>query len=272
MAKRKYSSSVMTSRNFRKKYNRTKRRYNASRKRRGLSWTTSSGSAKSMNYRSKKLKRSSYRSHLWRMTLAETHFRSAGNTATTVTTGTSPGSGTVSLVLPTFIGTPGPTTAFWTTTGGLQIPDVGSSAYTFSGGNMVIRGGQVGITISAPDTVTDDCNVKIFVVSLAARPDFTLLPGTAPYGTMIDSNPDFSRFGKILYVKERTMNYQSPTFTLVHRLRVQKIDIEDWGTTLGSQIAFVVVATNMIDTTANALSAVVWHDMSFAADVVTSTL
>lgn len=249
-----------------------RRRFSRKRTQGRLSWTSQAPRGQGMNYKSRKMKRRAWAGHLWRKTLADTHFRSSGNGTTGLNTNTTVGVGLSTILRPTFIGTPGPTTAFWTTTGGLQVPDVGSSAYTFSGGNLIIRGGQVGITISAPDTVTDDCNVKIYVVRLTKRPDDTLVIAAPSYGSMIDATADFSNFGKVLYSREATVNYQNPSFTLVHRLRCEKIDMEMYGTTLGQQIAFVAVLTNMIDGTANTLSAVIWHDLSFSGDVVTSTL
>ena len=151
--------------------------------------------------------------------------------------------------------------------------DTGSTAPTFPGGDLIVRGGQIGITVSAADTVTDDCNVKIFTVRLAKKPDFTKVPSTITYGGMLNGAAEFSEVGKIVDVKEATINYASnQTITVVRRLGVQKIDMENVGTTLGSQYAFIVCATNMIDATANNLQGIVWHDMSFTGDAVTGAV
>ena len=148
--KRKFSSGPM--RRFKKRRFGGRRR---STRARTKSWTTQTGGGQSMRYRSKRLSGKKWRNLLWRNTLASQHWRSVGLGASAPVTGTTIGVGVVTINLPTFVGTPGPTTAFWTATGGVLPADEGEATPIFQAADFVIRGGQIGITVSAPDTVPD---------------------------------------------------------------------------------------------------------------------
>jgi len=237
---------------------------------RNKTWTSQSATGNQYNYRSRKLRPRAWRRKLWNDTLAKTHYRSSGNGAGTLATQTTIGSATVSIFFPTFIGTPGPTTAFWTTTGGLVTPDTGETAPTFGPGDIVIRGGRIGITITCPDAVTEEIGVTIWVVRLTNDPNVGAIGATLPYGSMIDINPDFAyRVGKVLYNKQAILSGAYPSFTLEHRMRVEKIDKEIFGTELGHQVAFIVAIANLQTTDARTLSTIAYHDLSFTADAIT---
>jgi len=249
------------------------RRSRFPRRSRNQTWTIQTAKGLGQQYRTRRMKPRTWRAILWRDTMAKQHFRSIGNGGVNITTDTTAGQGLVQALYPTFVGNPGPTTAFWTTTGGLVTPDTGASAITFGAGDMVIRGGRVGLTITVPDAVTDEICINIWVVKLTKRPDSGLLPTTWIYGSNLDYAPEFNQqYGKILYSKRAIVNNSYPAFTLEHRLKVQKIDQEIWGTDLGDQIIFLVSAANMQDTTQNTLIAQVYHDMSFVADQTAATL
>lgn len=235
------------------------------------SWTAQTGVGKGIRPKSKKLSAKKWRSILWRDTLAKTHYRTNGTGVTNIISDTTAGQGLLLEVLPTFVGAPGPTTVFWTTAGGLVPPDTGAAVPTFGTGDMVIRGGQIGIAVTCPDAVTDECVLRLWVVALKSRPDRSILPATVSYGSQPDAAPEFnSQYGKIIDYKEATLNNSYPSFTYVRRLRVSKIDQEVYGTILGGpQIAFLVSLVNMQDTTANTMVGVTWHDMSFSADAIT---
>lgn len=253
-----------------------KRRFTRRARRRGIGRrrTTTSTFQNSygfgMQYRSRKLRAGTWRRKLWNDTLAKTHYRSSGNGVNTMTTGTLQGIGNVTVSYPTFIGTPGPTTAFWTSTGGLQPPDLGATNPTFTVGDMVIRGGRVGVVVSVGDTVTDEIGVTIWVVKLVKDPNNANIASAISYGSMIDATPEFvTRVGKVLYNKTAIINNTNPSFSLEHRLRVQKIDQEIYGTELGDQIAFIISAANLTDTSSETINLLNYHDLSFAADATT---
>jgi len=233
------------------------------------SWTIQTGTGKGLFPSSRKLTRRAWKNHLWRDTLANTHWSSMANTTTAINTGTTVALGTTSIIFPTFGGTPGPTTAFWTATGGLQPKDEGAAVPTFEEGNIVIRGGQIGFTVSVPDDQTEECTLRIWTVFLTPEPDLTLVPTTIPYGAQLKSHADFeARVGRVVDYKEATLGHgTNPVFTYVRRLGVQKIDMETWGTTLGKQHIFIVALANMQDATNVILPSITWHDMSFCGDV-----
>lgn len=245
------------------------RRRMARRTARNKTWTSQSATGNSMQYRARKLTKRTWRRKLWNDTLAVTHFRSSGCSPLTTTTSTAQGDGLVTLYLPTFIGTPGPTTAFWTVTGGLQATDEGAGTVTFDVTDLVIRGGRIGITLTCPDAVTEEIGVTIYVVQLYSNPDYQLLPNIVTWGSMVDSGPDFNRrLGKVLYNKSAILSNAYSSFTLEHRLKIQKIDQETHGTVLGNQIGFIVTATPLQTSpvTGFSLPTIVYHDLSFTGD------
>jgi len=253
----------------RRRLNRTRRMKRRRTARKSLTWTSQMGVGKNLTYRSRKLSKRTWRRKLWADTLATTHFRSSGCSPVTTTTSTAQGDGLVTLYLPTFIGTPGPTTAFWTATGGLQATDEGAGTVTFDTTDLVIRGGKVGITLTCPDAVTEEIGVTVYVVQLYSNPDYQLLPNIVTWGSMVDAGPDFNRrLGKVLYNKSTVMSNTYSNFTLEHRLKVQKIDQETHGTVLGNQIGFVVTATPLQTSpvTGFDLPTIVYHDLSFSGD------
>jgi hypothetical protein len=206
---------------------------------------------------------------LWRDTLFKAHWKSSEMTPTAFASPASQGQGTLQVILPTFSGTVGPTGAFWTVAGGLQLKDTASSAPIFNESNLVIRGGQLGINFTCPDDQPIETVVRIWKVWLIKRPNINLVDNqTINYGTQLTSGPDFeSQFGKVMDYKEATLNNNYPSFTYVTRMKIQKIDMETHSTEFGSQIAFVVAVTNMQSGTAISLPSIIWHDLSFTGDV-----
>jgi len=246
-----------------------KRRFARKRGPSNITWTSQTGVGKNLGYKSRKLSKSAWRRKLWNDTLAVQHYRSIGVGPGVATSGSVQGTGENTLVFPTFVGTPGPTTAFWTTTGGLQITDEGGASVTFDETDLVIRGGRVGITVTCPDTITEELGVTVSVVNTIANPDIGLLNGTTTYGSNIDAGPDFTRrFGRVLYRKTTILSNTFSNFTYEHRLKVQKIDQETHGTVFGSQIVFIVTVTPLQTSpvTEYSLPYLAYHDMSFTGD------
>lgn len=271
MAKR--FGSTYARRNVRRRLNfgarRVSRRRRFARSRRNKTWTSQSATGNQFNYRTRRMRPRAWRRMLWRDTIGQQHYRSQGQGTGTLTTGTSQGNGNVQIFNPTFIGVPGPTTAFWTATGGLQPTDAGAAVATFGASDLVIRGGRIGITISCPDAVTQEVACTIWVVRVQEDPNYTFVPTVQSYGGMIDSTPDFQkRVGKVLYNKSAILSGAYPHMTLEHRLRVEKIDQEIFGTELGSQIIFIVSIANLQSADDLTLFTSVYHDLSFTGDAV----
>jgi len=248
-----------------------RQRFRRARAPRNKTWTSQSGSGNQMQYKSRKLRKSAWRRKLWNDTLGQQHYRSSGNGVANIESSNTQGVGNVSLQLPTFIGTPGPTTAFWTATGGLVLTDQGANPVQFAPTDLVIRGGRIGIIITCPDDVTEELAVTIYVIQIFNEPDYSLLPALVSYGSMVDAEPDFNRrFARVLYNKSATMNNTYSSFSLEHRLRVQKIDQETHGTALGGQIGFLVTVTPLQSSpvTPYELPSLVYHDLSFTGDAI----
>jgi len=268
--KRKYLGATSGRSVFKRRRTQYGRRRRGARGSRTKSSTFQNSYGFGLNYKSRMLKRSTWRRKLWNDTLAKTHYRSSGNGVSTQTTGTIQGVGNVAVYYPTFIGTPGPTTAFWTSTGGLQPPDLGATNPTFSVGDITIRGGRVGIVITVPDAVTDEIGVCVWVVKGKEDPNQGNIPAAIAYGSMIDAGPEFNtRVGKVLYTKTAILNNTSPSFSIEHRLRVEKIDQEIYATELGRNVMFIVACSNLTDTSDNTINVLGYHDLSFSADAAT---
>lgn len=241
-----------------------------SRGRSNRTWTSQSASGQFMGYKSRKIRSRTFKRILWRDTLSQNHYRSSGTGLATLATGTTQGIGTVLEVDPLFIGTPGPTTAFYTATGGLLPQDLTGTTATFGTGRLVIRGGRVGITVSAPASVTDEIACTIWVVFLKKGANRSALPALASYGVMIDGSPDFTtEFGKVLYQRNAILNTAYPNMTVEHRLRLQSIDQHEFATVVGQQIAFIVAVQNLSSTTSVTMNVATYHDLSFSGDAAT---
>ena len=201
---------------------------------------------------------------LWNSTLQKAHYRSTGNTTSTLPSSATVGIGAVQVIQPLFIGTPGPTTAFWTSTGGLQPLDTGVAVPTFDS-DIILRGGRIGMTFVAAETVTDDVGITMYTVWTAKNADFTKVPSTITWGGNLDSAPDFAEFGKILNKQEYIVNNRYPAVQVERRLKVQKIDQNDFEEG-GSQIVYIAVLTNLVNSAAVNINFIVHHDVSFSAD------
>nr|UOF81678.1 putative capsid protein [Cressdnaviricota sp.] len=258
-------------RNGFKRRRRTVRRGRRRFRRSGNAGTFTSQSASGLNtrYKTRRIRPRAWRKILWRDTMAKTHYRSVGQGSGTITTGTSQGNGNVVTAYPTFIGVPSATTAFWTATGGLNPPDTGGATPTFALGDLTIRGGIIGTTVSCQDTITNEIGVTISVVKLMKRPNTALVPASNPWGCQIDGDPEFTtQFGKVLYKRTAILSGAYPHLTVQHRLRVQKIDQEIWGTSLGDQVVFIISCANLQTADSETLNLTTYHDMSFSGDVV----
>lgn len=123
----------------------------------------------------------------------------------------------------------------------------------------------MGITFNVEDAVTDEVGITVLTCWTTKNPDFTKLPGSVPWGTTPDAAPDFAEFGKVIRKQDFIMNNSYPAVTIERRMKVQKLDQNDFAEG-GLQIVFVVMATNLSNSAAVNLNAIVYHDLSFAGD------
>lgn len=250
----------------RRRYNKKPLRFRARRGYGTKGWTMQTIRPYGNKYKSRRLSRKAWRRVLWRDTLTDTHYRSVGNGSIVIATPAVQATSSVTVLYPTFVGVPSLTTAFWTATGGAQPHDTGVAVPTFIG-DITLRGGVIGIVISVLDAVVLDVACTVFTVALAKNADVSKLPATIVYGGDASDAADFADFGRILDKKEYIMNYQNPSFTVERRLRVQKIDQEQWATKLGQQIVFVVQLANLQSGAAVNVQTTTYHNLSFSADV-----
>jgi len=185
---------------------------------------------------------------------------------TTFTTGTTPGFGTLDVNHPEF----GATSAnpFWTVTGGLELLDLGSLTPTFLG-DITLRGGKVGITVSVADAVTDSIAVNIYLMFKMKRPvaSATIFPVAEALGFDPSGNADVNEsFGTVLGKRTGVIDYQNKTITYEHRVKPRKIDQATF-TANGAQFCFVVHAVNVNAATNVTVNSLKYHNLSFSADI-----
>jgi len=207
--KRVFARSRSRSRTPFPKRSRFTRRRNTARKSRQYGGRT--GFASGISYRSRRMKPRAWRSLLWRETQSKPHFRSLLETAASVTNQTD--TGTVEINGLTAI-----ESNFWKTAGGLQALDDGVTPPTDFAGDLIIRGGKMGVTFFNANTTPVEINLWLIKVNPAATLSF---PATGPYGWDPSLIPDFAtEFGKIVMHRKKiilendmaTFEYRLPTF------------------------------------------------------------
>lgn len=254
------------------------------RRARAQGYTTSSGSGHATGFRSRRLGRRRWRSVLWRDTIAVQHYRSYAHRALTIAIPAGVGNGVVHFV--PMIGVQNNAqrvdhvgTEFWTGAGGAQPEDDNTvGAYR---GDLTIRGGICRLTLSNPD-VGDSLRVVVYAVFGNPNPrDFIALLQDQPRSSGWDpsSQFDFKQFGRVVYSREFMLEPGGKAFTLVHRLKPQKIDQDIYrGSTVGvipatvrlagSQWYWWIFAVPVSDynTTGFAISGLTSFNLSFTGD------
>lgn len=243
------------------------RRNRFNKKSRMSAYTMFKGTGYSLPYRSRKLSARAFRRKIWNDTIAAPHWRSIDNNSVTQTTGTSQGIGSVALYTPLLSAAGG--NPFWVAAGGLQPQDTGGVSPVFRG-DITLRGGKVGITISVAEAAGNHTLIKVWTVKTVSNPIVARIVSPQPLGWDPSVSPDFiSEFGRPIAYREAVINGNFSTFTVEHRLRPQKIDQASFINDFGHQICFLVQVVNITDTTDNTVQLIPYHNVSFSADAAT---
>lgn len=251
--------------NFRRRFGR--RRFNGRRRNSTTAWNSiSSTAARGVGFKARRGSIKSWRRALYRDTQAASHYRSSLALVSTITTGTTPGFGNVGVIHPEF-GTVVGTDEFWTAAGGFEVLDVGAGVPTFRG-DITLRGGKIGITLSVPDSVTDAIAVDVYLMFKNKRPEAfaTVFPALEPLGWDPSANADVATdFGKTFWKRSAILDYNNKTLTVEHRVKPRKIDqiIFD---NLGSQYAWLIHVVNTTSATDVTVNTIKYHNFSFSAD------
>lgn len=242
------------------------RRFGGSK--RSFATTQQHGPILGLRYRGRRRGLKSYRRNIFNASIFASHYRAVLAEPFTQATAAAQGIGIPAAWYPEKGG--GVVTAatgFWTAAGGLQPLDTGAALPTFTG-DILLRGGKIGINISCLDANVLPLHVDVwlvFVQQKAAGTAGSFLPATAPLGWDLSIQPEFlDAGGKVLKHWSALLDYQSKTLTIEHKLRARKIDKAVHNTGLG-QFYFITNIVNLGSAAAVTCQIIKYHNVSFAS-------
>lgn len=238
------------------------------RGRRSTNFTSQSGIGGGIRFKSRRVRRSTWRSMLWKTTLQKEHWRSYQAVSTTPTTLAS--TTTMSSVALPAIRFTNP---FWVAAGGAISPD-GSTALPLFSGDVVVRGGTMGLRLTnqLDTTAANAVNVHGMVYLVKTSKNYT--PGGFPGTVFVGFDPtlisDFDTLvGRVLYRKSFLLK-DAESALIEYRLRIQKFDVGDYVNDRNSYVWFIVLGS--VDTaTSHGVVATRYFNLSFSADAIGTT-
>lgn len=272
MAYRKYKRTFRRRRPFSGRRMGRTRRFGRKR-RRQTSWTMQTGTGRGIQYRSRMLRRRTYRKMLWKDTMFKDHWRSANTVVQTLSTPVDNTSMQLVWKYP-LTDTLTDANAFWTVGGGCIEKDLNKGVPLFRG--ITIRGGVIRVKVALPITdipsVNDVYVCKIWILWTNAAPNTAAnIPSTA---VDVSWDPSFmtdvdTEVGKTVLYKEFTMSANiNPTVQVEYRLRCQKIDMDAFAFSNGKQPLVIVGCGPITNTTGIDIGVFTEHNLSFAGDAV----
>lgn len=221
--KRIYANAFRTVKRTPFKRRRIVRRNRFRRGNKSVQYSDQRGIAATWRFKSRRLRPRAFRSLLWKDTIASTHYRTNGSALGSLVTP----AGAITMTLGRAQAFDNGVAPFWQATGGALSKDPGIAVPVFKG-NIVIRGGIVGIRIHNLPTAVMDINVSVYLIRNAPRPSYTNLPAVAPIGWEPTLTSEFNQdIGSIKYSRRFTLS-PGGTMNLERRLPIQKIDLESW--------------------------------------------
>lgn len=212
-----------------------RRRFRRRGRKNVLAWNAEKGSTYSIRFRKRRIRPRRWRRMIYRETESQTHWRSVFATSAFTDPGNPAG---------TVLNTPNNLTQvnvafcralartavpehFWDAGGGAQPKDFGGVVPAFSG-DAVIRGGYARVTIAPTLSDTEALFIRVYAVwapnlnGLAAEINDLQVTKSKDWEPSVF--PDFTKIGKILYSRETIARPGDNPFTVVHRLKPQKVD------------------------------------------------
>jgi len=181
------------------------------------------------NFRGRKLSRRAWKNSLFTHTRHLPHYRSIGAESYNLTSPVQEKNQYVSMLPCITNGV----SYFWKVAGGLQpIDDLNTSDPYFTG-DLVVRGGMMGIRITAAATNADAMQLKISLLRIPASTGIPSWTNPTSLGIAWDPTcePDFhAKFGKVIYSTNKLL-IPTDVFQLKWKIPVQKIDQEVFGDT-----------------------------------------
>jgi len=207
----------------------SKRRKFGRKRPRTYTLTGDSGKVVGSQFRGRKIGPARWRNKIWNDTLAKSHYRSLGQLAQNATAYLSSGFGKGNVKMIPMITVDDNyyhSNPFWISNGGARILDRDSSVPTFEG-DLVIRGGLCRYTVTNPDGGVPVL-MRVYGVWANKNPNYDVYTGMESELHDLEWDPsinaDFSSFGKIMFKKETLLLPGARPFSVVYRLRPQKIE------------------------------------------------
>lgn len=242
----------------------TKRAPLRSRRRRAPTVSAQRGNVAGIGFRSRRMRRITWRRLLWNQTLFKPHFRSVVDASNTIPA-------PVSVDAARLDSTFALAANFWTAAGGLQSIDNGVPVPGAFVGDIVLRGGLSRLLLSNNATV-DSVRVRVFTVWTNKNPDLSIVPAV---GSAVQISwdpslvPDFERFGKVLKSQEFILLPGQRPIEITYRHKIRKVDqaIHNLG---GEQMIWIITTSQCsnVDGGTQAVTISNGYNISLCGDAV----
>jgi len=242
-----------------------KRKRTVRRGRKTNAFTSQSGSGGGLRYKSKKTSRSAYNKLLWNSSTLSTHYRSVAAQVLTPATPVLATQMTIAITAALSNGS-----AFWTTGGGAINPDSSNSLPVFTG-NILVRGGLMGLRLANTFDTTDANRNTLHgsIMLIRTTKDWTpsAITGVVPVGWDPSYIQDFNtRIGHIVYKKNFLLR-DADTALVEYRHKIRKYDQADYFQTL-NQYVWVVICGAVDVNAARNFTMTNYYNLSFCGDGV----
>jgi len=238
-----------------------KRRRNFRRRGRKTSaFTSKAGSGHTFSFRSKRVTGRKWKRMLWDSTLQSTHYRSNIALNTNSTTPVFANQYQTTILPAIRIGG----NQFYTVAGGFIPPDTG--VLTSFVGNIILRGGTVGCSITNINPGVATQRFKVFLIKTSKKWSGISFPANPPIGWDPSIVIDFQlTIGRIVLAKDFILDNNS-TMDLKYRLPIQKIDRGEYD---GDQNSYVwAIFGNDVEAGGSVWSTTTYFNLSFSADAI----
>jgi len=230
-------------------------------------WTSQSASGSGISMRARKQSRTAWKRQLWISSQSQTHYRSNLAVLTNITTTTSPATMTPTIIASRRLGG----NNFWTTAGGAVNPDGGSIPTFATASDFTVRGGMFGLRIgNSPDSAAvdqDAISCIVYLVKTSKAWNSTNVPAAPNLGWDPTLVQDFqTNIGRIVLRKNFIIN-EGECFTIERRMGMSKVDQTEYTNSI-SEFVWIILTCNVSATTAKALVATAYYNMSFTGDTV----
>lgn len=250
----------------RRRLNFSKKRRVVRRGRRSNAFTSQSGSGGGIRFRSKKTSRRVYNRMLWNSSLLRTHYRS--NSANVFSVNTPATANNMTVVAQDALSVGGG--AFWTAGGGAISPDASNALPTFTG-DILLRGGMIGLRLANTFDTTDALRNTLQGTVMLIRTTKGFAPASMPSTVNVGWDPTFvqdfnTKIGRIVYKRDFLLR-DADTTQVQYRLKIRKLDQADYFSRLNELIWVIVVGTVDINSV-RGFTYSPYYNVSFTADGV----